>query len=49
MGLSHATAHGSIRMTLGKETSEADIDYVLDVFPGIVETLRKMSPFKKQG
>jgi cysteine desulfurase len=48
MGLSHATAHGSIRMTLGKETSEADIDYVLDVFPGIVETLRRMSPFKKQ-
>ncbi|MDR3332637.1 MAG: cysteine desulfurase NifS [Synergistaceae bacterium] len=46
MGLDHATAHGSLRLTLGKDTSEEDIDYVLKEFPPIVETLRKMSPYK---
>lgn len=46
MGLDHETAHGSIRLTLGKDTTEEDIDYVLEKFPKIVETLRKMSPYK---
>lgn len=46
MGLDHATAHGSVRLTLGKDTDEADIDYVLEKFPQIVEILRKMSPYK---
>lgn len=46
MGLDHATAHGSVRLTLGKDTVEEDIDYVLEKFPPIVETLRKMSPYK---
>ncbi|GHV27503.1 cysteine desulfurase IscS [Synergistales bacterium] len=46
MGLDHATSHGSVRLSLGRETSEDDIDYVLGKFPPIVETLRKMSPYK---
>jgi cysteine desulfurase len=46
MGLDHATAHGSLRMTLGKDTSEEDIDYVLESFPPIVKTLRELSPYK---
>ncbi|MDR1471110.1 MAG: cysteine desulfurase NifS [Synergistaceae bacterium] len=46
MGLDHATAHGSVRLTLGKDTTEEDIDYVLEEFPRIVDTLRKMSPYK---
>jgi cysteine desulfurase len=46
MGLDHATAHGSVRLTLGKDTSEEDIDYVLEKFPPIVELLRRMSPYK---
>jgi cysteine desulfurase len=46
MGLDHATAHGSVRLTLGRETTEDDIDYVLEKFPPIVEILRKMSPYK---
>lgn len=46
MGLNHETAHGSVRMTLGKDTVEEDIDYVLEKFPQIVETLRRMSPYK---
>lgn len=44
MGLSHEIAHGSLRMTLSDFTTEEDIDYVLDVLPGIVEKLRAMSP-----
>jgi len=47
MGLDHQTAHGSLRLTLGKSTTEEDIDYVLSVVPGIIERLRKMSPVKK--
>jgi cysteine desulfurase len=37
-------AHGSLRVSLGRYTTEADIDYFLDVFPPIVERLRAMSP-----
>lgn len=44
MGLSHEIAQGSVRMTLGKDNSEEDIDYVLEVLPPIVERLRAMSP-----
>ncbi|MDR1068000.1 MAG: cysteine desulfurase NifS [Clostridiales Family XIII bacterium] len=46
MGLDHATAHGSVRLTLGRDTTDEDIDYVLEKFPPIVEILRKMSPYK---
>jgi cysteine desulfurase len=46
MGLDHATAHGSVRLTLGRGTGEDDIDYVLEKFPPIVELLRRMSPYK---
>jgi len=49
MGLDHQTAHGSLRLTLGKSTSEEDIDYVLSVVPGIIERLREMSPIRKPG
>lgn len=37
-------AHGSLRLTLGRQTSEADVDYLLDVLPGIIEDLRRASP-----
>ena len=47
MGLDHATAHGSLRLTLGKDTTEEDIDYIVETLPPIVKTLRAMSPFKK--
>ncbi len=43
-GLSYEAAHGSLRFTLGHATTDADIDLVLRVMPGIVERLRKMSP-----
>jgi cysteine desulfurase len=47
MGLPHLQAHGSLRFTLGKWTTEEEINHVLDVFPGIVSKLRAMSPLLK--
>jgi len=47
LGLSHQDAHGSLRFTLGKWTSEEDIDRVLEVLPRIVAKLRAMSPLLK--
>jgi len=44
IGLDHATAHGSLRITLGRWTQESDVDYFLKHLPQIVERLRAMSP-----
>ncbi len=44
MGIPPEVAHGSLRLTLGHENSEEDVDYLLSVLPGIVERLRSMSP-----
>ena len=44
LGLSHEIAHGSVRLTLSDETTEEDIDYVLEVLPKVAERLRAMSP-----
>ena len=44
MGLTHEIAHGSLRMTLGAENTEQDVDYILETLPPIVEKLRAMSP-----
>uniref|UniRef100_A0A7V4THS1 Cysteine desulfurase IscS n=1 Tax=Candidatus Caldatribacterium saccharofermentans TaxID=1454753 RepID=A0A7V4THS1_9BACT len=46
-GYPHALAHGSIRFSLGKWTTEEEISRVVAVFPGIVEKLRAISPFGK--
>ncbi len=43
-GLPYEAAHGSIRFTLGRETTEEDINKVLEVLPGIVKILRDISP-----
>ena len=48
IGLSHELAHGSLRFSLGRLTSEEDTDYVLKVLPGIVRKLRAMSPLYKK-
>ena len=45
-GMPYEIAHGSIRFTLGRKTTEEEVDKVLGVLPGIVESLRKISPFK---
>ena len=44
IGLPHEIAHGSLRLTLGLDTTEEDIQYVLAELPKIVQTLREMSP-----
>jgi cysteine desulfurase len=48
IGLSHELAHGSLRFSMGRQTLEDDIDYVLGVLPGIVGKLRSMSPLYKK-
>jgi len=47
LGLSHEQAHGSLRFTLGRETTEEQIGRVLEVLPPIVAKLRFMSPLLK--
>jgi cysteine desulfurase len=44
IGLDEVSAHGSLRFTMGRSTTREDIDYVLEVLPGIVARLRAMSP-----
>jgi cysteine desulfurase len=45
MGLPYTILHGSIRFSLSRFTTEAEIQHVLTVMPGIVERLRALSPF----
>jgi cysteine desulfurase len=45
MGLPYSVLHGSIRFSLSRYTTEAEIDQVLAVMPGIIERLRALSPF----
>jgi cysteine desulfurase len=44
IGLPHEKAHGSVRMTLGEQTTEAEIDTILEKLPQIVKRMRDMSP-----
>ncbi len=44
IGLSHEVAHGSLRISLGEDNTDEDIDYILDTLPPIVKRLRDMSP-----
>lgn len=44
IGLPHEIAHGSLRLTIGEETTKEDVDFVVEKIKGIVERLRNMSP-----
>lgn len=44
IGLPHETAHGSLRLTMGKDNTQEDVDYILEVLPPIIKNLRAMSP-----
>jgi len=46
IGLKPQEAHGSLRISLGRWTTEKDINYLLKVLPTIIKQLRKISPFK---
>jgi cysteine desulfurase len=43
-GLKHEEAHGSVLFTLGRQNTEEEVDYVLQIMPDIVKRLRAMSP-----
>lgn len=47
MGVDFQFAHGSVRFSLSEETTQAEIDKVVEVLPGIIETLRQISPFAR--
>ncbi len=47
IGLPPEIAHGSLRLTLGKDNTNEEIDYVISILPGIIEKLRALSPFKE--
>lgn len=49
IGLVHEIAHGSLRVTIGKDTTKEEIDYLLEQLPPIVQRLRDMSPLYIQG
>lgn len=44
VGISPAVAQGSLRFTLGRDNTNEDIDYLLEILPTVVERLRAMSP-----
>ncbi|MEM6680570.1 MAG: cysteine desulfurase NifS [Pseudomonadota bacterium] len=45
MDIPFTAAHGAIRFSLSRETTDDEVDRVLEVMPGIIEGLRGMSPF----
>jgi cysteine desulfurase len=49
MGYDPVAAHGSLRITLGRENTAEDVEYFLQVFPGVVAQLRAMSPLYAKG
>lgn len=44
IGLPHEIAHGSLRLSLTETNTQEDVDYVLETLPGIISSLRDMSP-----
>ena len=44
MGVPHEKAHGSVRLSITHETTDEDIDYIIETLPPIIEKLRNMSP-----
>lgn len=46
IGLPPEIAHGSLRLSLGKDNTEEEVDYLIDILPKIIKKLRALSPFK---
>lgn len=49
IGLPHEIAHGSLRLTLGEQNTEEDVDYIIETVTDVVKTLRSMSPVWQNG
>ena len=47
IGLKSEEAHGSLRISLGRFTTEAEVDFLLEKLPFVIKRLRKLSPLKK--
>jgi len=47
IGLKPEQAHGSLRLTLGKQNTEEEIEFTIDVLKKEVEELRKISPYAR--
>jgi cysteine desulfurase len=45
MGVPFTAAHGSIRFSLSRYNTEEEVDYTIQIMPGIVNRLRELSPF----
>jgi len=45
IGRPHEVAHGSLRLSLGEDATEADVDYLIEAVTDVVTYLRNMSPF----
>lgn len=48
MNVPFTAIHGSIRFSLSKYTTDADIDYVNSVLPGVIEKIRNLSPYQEE-
>ena len=48
MGIPFTSLHGSIRFSLSRYTTQADINYALDVIPPIIEKINSYSPYQKE-
>jgi cysteine desulfurase len=48
MNVPYTTAQGSIRFSLGRYNTEDEIDFTLDVLPGIIDKLVEMSPYDNE-
>jgi cysteine desulfurase len=48
MGVPHTQIHGSIRFSLSRYTTDANIDRVIEIMPGIINELRELSPFGRK-
>ena len=48
MNVPFTSIHGSIRWSLSRYTTEKEIDYVLEVLPGIIEKITKLSPYQEE-
>jgi cysteine desulfurase len=47
MNIPYTAAQGSIRFSLGRYNTEAEVDRTLEVLPGIIEKLLEMSPYER--
>jgi cysteine desulfurase len=43
-GVPHEKAHGSLRLSISRDTTDEDIDYIIAAVPEVVDKLRAMSP-----